>query len=721
MEADLLELVAERSDELVQLFCHQGVQTCQDVVGIWSHGGELVTELERIQGPLDAEEAFQVSALWTLAARRAHDHHRRVARAVIGNRVSVVETTSMVVAPQGTGPKGHVRQLLETGFPGRPPMLMAAATADPHTKAEAKRATKTQALFDLLLSEFLNLAELGVSWEELSDPVRLQQFKDQIMQSTGRLYTEARIGALLAALRRWQRYASEKAFPVAQPTPLQLGEFFRAVAQGGPTAASSMFQALKWFRVTFGLNFNTDHWLTQPFRLLPPDHRVQQRTELQPWELVNLLLMMKKASGTHLLILTFFVWAAISCVRFEHFQRSHYMESHPQCLVFECSQGKARRRGARPPYSWAMPELEFQGLSIHRIVRDFVTMELNPQLNFLWPALQLSSDDLWEVTEGTAWLVNRKMSRGRFLELLRGALITMQVDHAQARGAGYNRLRRFLPTMGMVCGLQPPNQQAIGNWQEVPSAGGPEPVRKSKAVWSMGLHYAGQKVLHSAAVKRALIQRFLHLLRRKLPELALNADGLVARDAWTWPELAQMNESFGPLEAALMTPEVQPPPEAPPVTAPEAPPPADTLPEEASGSALPVAGPKEEIPAEEADNVTPPVGAADQEARSASSSTTSSSASDCSAMGSDLEGVLAEEAAITEAKWFVQSRRVHIVSGVLDERQLPYCRDSPFAQDPKSQGEGFGLVVRSQFCQRCLARMPRGLYASLADQCGWLH
>ena len=397
------------------------------------------------------------------------------------------------------------------------------------------------------------------------------------------------------------------------------------------------------------------------------------------------------------------------------------MESHPQCLVFECSQGKARRRGARPPYSWAMPELEFQRLSIHRIVRDFVTMELNPQLNFLWPALQLSSDDLWEVTEGTAWLVNRKMSRGRFLELLRGALITMQVDHAQARGAGYNRLRRFLPTMGMVCGLQPSNQQAIGNWQEVPSAGGPEPVRKSKAVWSMGLHYAGQKVLHSAAVKRALIQRFLHLLRRKLPELALNADGLVARDTWTWPELAQMNESFGPLEAALMTPEVQPPPETPPVPAPEALPPADTLPEEASGSALPVAGPKEEIPAEEADNVTPPVGAADPEARPASSSTTSSSALDCSAMGSDLEGVLAEEAAITEAKWFVQSRRVHIVSGVLDERQLPYCRDSPFAQDPKSQGEGFGLVVRSQFCQRCLARMPRGLYASLADQCGWLH
>ena len=222
MEAELLELVADRSEELVQLFCHNGVQTCQDVVGIWSHGGELVAELEHLQGPLDAEEAFQVSALWTLAARRAHDHHRRVARAVTGNRLSVVETTSMVVAPKGAGPRGHVRQLLETGFPGRPPMLLAAVASDPHTKEEAKRATKTPALFEILLSEFLNLEEFGVtSWEELGDPVRLQQLKDQITQATGRL-TEARIGALLAALRRWHRYASEKTYRVAKPTPLQL-------------------------------------------------------------------------------------------------------------------------------------------------------------------------------------------------------------------------------------------------------------------------------------------------------------------------------------------------------------------------------------------------------------------------------------------------------------------------------------------------------------------
>ena len=63
----------------------------------------------------------------------------------------------------------------------------------------------------MLLSEFLNLEELGVTW-----------------------------------------YASEKEYPANKPTPLQLGEFLRTVAQGGPTAASSMFQALKcdlWSRI----------------------------------------------------------------------------------------------------------------------------------------------------------------------------------------------------------------------------------------------------------------------------------------------------------------------------------------------------------------------------------------------------------------------------------------------------------------------------------------
>ena len=166
-----------------------------------------------------------------------------------------------------------------------------------------------------------------------------------------------------------------------------------------------------------------------------------------------------------------------------------------------------------------------------------------------------------------------------------------------------------------------------------------------------------------------------------------------------------MNESFGPLEAALaQDPGWSPSPEG-----------------AAAAAASQVAAEADQVKDEEMDNATPPEPKEDDDVQSVSSSTTSSSASDCSAMGSDLEGVLAEASAEAEARWFVQSRRAHIVSGMVENRQVPYCRDAPFIQDPKSQGEGFGLVGRSSFCQRCLARMPRGLYAALADKCGWLH
>ena len=60
----------------------------------------------------------------------------------------------------------------------------------------------------------------------------------------------------------------------------------------------------------------------------------------------------------------------------------------------------------------------------------------------------------------------------------------------------------------------------------------------------MGVHYAGQKVVHSGLLKAALIQRFLQLWELKQPELALTHEGLLPRDSWSWQELAVANERF---------------------------------------------------------------------------------------------------------------------------------------------------------------------------------
>ena len=109
---------------------------------------------------------------------------------------------------------------------------------------------------------------------------------------------------------------------------------------------------------------------------------------------------------------------------------------------------------------------------------------------------------------------------------------------------------------------------------------------------------------------------------------------------------------------------------------------------------------------------------------SSSSSETdgSSSASDASAEGLDLVGVVPPEGVMETMRWFLQHKRVHILKSDNEEgRHVPWCRDAPFVQDPTKTGEGLITMRRSSVCQRCLGRMPRALYVSMAEQCGWLH
>ena len=700
MEQELQDLLQDKPDGLRELLVLVGAQTCTDVIGIWGSSQELLQEVESEIGSLPPDQEFAVAAFWTVASGRAHSTRAKAQRRVEDHRRSCISTHLVQSGPDSTVPPSgvRIRHLTSTGSGSAAPTMLHDASQNPFAKEVLQKNAKLEAMFELLVADFLDLAELGVDRAMMRDPVRRQLLQETVMPAASRVSPQ-RAAALVSALRRWRTYALDNQFHVRAPTPLQLSAFFKAVAAGGPTAATSMFHALKWFRQHFALPFELDHWLLQPYKLLPLNHAIQQKQELQPWEMVNLLLRLRQASGTHLLLLAMFVWAATSCIRFEHFQRSSFVGEADTFLIFKCSQGKARRQGTRPPYEWAMPELGFRGAGLLKIVKDFVLHEALPDVGFLWPAVALQADELWQVTETTPWIVTKKMSRGRFLELMRGTLMDIGVDPAQAQVAGFNRLRRFLPTLGQICRLDPQDQQSLGSWVEVPSAGGPTPQRKSRATWSMGVHYAGQKVVHSGLLKAALIKRFLQLWELKQPELALTHEGLLPRDSWSWQELAVANERFPPGMESVELPEVS------------------LTPEEGAQPGPPVTDVVKEEP--EADNLSPANHA--DGIMSVSSSTTSSSASDISAAASDLEGIDAPADLGCEGKWFVQASRVHLVQGELDGRLLPFCRDAAYAQDPKQVGEGFNTLPKSALCQRCLARMPRALYKALADTCGWLH
>ena len=329
--------------------------------------------------------------------------------------------------------------------------------------------------FEFVLAHLINFQELGITWAALNDPVKLQSLKDSLMACTSRLSLE-RIGSLLAAVRRWHRWAVEKGVSPRAPTPLELSEFYRSVATGGPTAAASLFQAMKWFEVNYGVPFHSAHYLIQPHKFNAPSHEGRQQAELQPWEFINLLVLAARSQGTKLMLVTFLLQSASSCIRFEHFQRSTMVSSFSKWLKFKCSKGKARRQGTRPSYEWAMPDVQWQGWSLLAVSRDFLRHEAWPEASFLWPMVMLDPDDLWQIHSGTPFQVQKAMSRGRFLEIMRGILHEVGVPRAEAVAAGYNRLRRFLPTLANCLQFEPVAMQAIGSWFEIPDAGEGQPV-----------------------------------------------------------------------------------------------------------------------------------------------------------------------------------------------------------------------------------------------------
>lgn len=100
------------------------------------------------------------------------------------------------------------------------------------------------------------------------------------------------------------------------------------------------------------------------------------------------------------------------------------------------------------------------------------------------------------------------------------------------------------------------------------------------------------------------------------------------------------------------------------------------------------------------------------------SSSTSPSASDESAVGEELVGIIPDDIS-TSLPWFQQGAKVHVLrTDNLQGRHLPWCRESPFHQDPQRVGEGVATLEKEKMCQRCLSRMPRSLYAALAEECG---
>ena len=449
MDADLREIVVVQVPELLACLQALGVETCTDVKYMWKSAEAFCTAVEEFaQRRMAANEAFGLAKAWTQACRVAagmlDSQVQELVRIRQSSQRDLRRPAEPMLPPSDMAPK--LRRMISTGGPATMPITAALAETSPEVREATLKQTKLDLLFRLALEHFVDLPSLGLTWQMLEDPVRLQQTKELLTGAASRLGLD-RLRILLSAAQRWRRHAVAEGFEARCPSPIQMAAFLAMVARGGPTAASSMWHALLWWSRSFGLEWPLEHFTCSTFKMHAPGHRSVQAMELEPWEFFNLLFLMTTAQGTNKVILAFFVMTALSCVRFEHLQRSKFIKDHGTWAEFWCAEGKARQKGARPGYAWACPNISWKGCHLTKILEEFYQHEsLNS--GFLLPGLELHANDLWEVHEATPLVVAKKMSRARFLELLRGAMLEVGLEPQQATSVQFNRLRRFMPTMG---------------------------------------------------------------------------------------------------------------------------------------------------------------------------------------------------------------------------------------------------------------------------------
>ena len=221
--------------------------------------------------------------------------------------------------------------------------------------------------------------------------------------------------------------------PVSNPAAIHLADFFRHVTAGGPTAASAVYHVFRWYNRNLGASFPLEHF--------------------QPWGLLNILAITQELTGTAQVIGLFILMAAVSCIRFRHMQRSHVVALHEEprrWLEMCCAKGKSRVR-FQPPSNWAVPDL----FSLVKCLMQVFSKHHPHDATFLWPALGLKASDFWQLRETAHLLLARKMPGKQFLELFRGFLCRALVDPSPAACAGYNRLRRCMPSGAHASGRLP--------------------------------------------------------------------------------------------------------------------------------------------------------------------------------------------------------------------------------------------------------------------------
>ena len=296
-----------------------GLQDVVDVAFFWR---SLEAALEDL-APRDADEACAFEMFYRRCCQASAREQGLRAGEISVDRQSMFLKRSVPAQSSSVSRPGKAPRLLwSTMSAGSIPRVpVVAGSGAPPKPVDEIRLKKAAELFATLRTSVLDLRQLGfehVNWE---DVIQANQACAMVMKATEHV-SLSRLNTLHRCLRRWLAYAHTSGCPVFNPAPAYLAAFLQEVSQGGPTAACSVYQALRWMVLNMGVCLPTEHVLIRPFRLHSPGHASRQAEELQPWEFLNILEITRDLSGSPRLLACFVIMSASSCIRFIHLQRS---------------------------------------------------------------------------------------------------------------------------------------------------------------------------------------------------------------------------------------------------------------------------------------------------------------------------------------------------------------------------------------------------------------
>ena len=553
----------------IRVFLLEGIQTVEDAAYFWSESqsfaSEVMPHVEAFGGD-NVIESYEIFALFLEIRRSAESACLEGARILAAERLSIfapqatasmcVDLTSQNISqnrPQALRATylrykalipvgGHVRDFRtwKEGYD---------KDVEHTVMVEVRKQDKLCELWNLAVS--LRFIDPETSCDA-SCPHQLAELQELATRAASRLPVP-RLSSIVSTLKRWQRWCLDRSLDPSSTIPFALGSFLKEVSQGGPTASSGVFKILSWVNDNLGASFPLSHFMVNGYRMHAVDHTASQAAVLEPAEFMALLQLAASSHHTLHEVYCLVLMAATGCIRWAHLQRTRFNGRDDSLLQlgalgFYCTQGKSRIKGARPGYPWALPEIRYGSFSLHRSLNQFwknqCTQVRAEQGPFLIPALYLSRDDLWEVTSQTSWKCRTPMTGGRFVELLRGALIQTGKEPEAAVLATFNCLRRFIPTLGHVLGLQPQQCQELGSWVDVPSAAGAGSQGRKQNL--MSVHYSGARLVRSAKLKVDIMNHFLTVMKhiRSRDPSVVDSKGCWRPSSVSWANFTAQLTSF---------------------------------------------------------------------------------------------------------------------------------------------------------------------------------